>query len=179
MSQEKQKVKGKTIEERIEKFEILFPSPEITKDTILKADELIRTGLGKRGKETDQMFLMRVRYCVVCGIDLCLINTTYNVGGKVSRYVELKGILFGQKYPHSVVQTVMSTPEKCIVKGSCDGKDNWVKVEYDLVKAEKLNENYGKNKHWKYNQQKMLVKSAKGDLFDILSDTPMSENLVE
>lgn len=170
-------------EQIIEDWEALFPSPEEAKRIKLKAQQLTNAKLGKRKTESDLEYLMRVSYCDFCEIDMSLVNTTYIVEGKVSRYVELKGILFAKKYPKRefpkrLIETLESTPTYCKVRGTVDGK-NFVEVEYDIPKAKALNRNYNSNPHWKYNPQKMLNKSAKGDLFDLLSDTPMTENLVD
>lgn len=172
-------------EQAVEDWESLFPSPAEAKEMKNLAQQLTNAKLGKRKNESDLEYLMRVSYCKFCNIDMSLVNTTYIVGGKVARYVELKGILWAKRYPlkdypERKVETLYSTPTECAVRGTIDG-EHWVEVEYDIPKAQALVENASNpnNKHWKYNTQKMLVKSAKGDLFDLLSDTPMTENLIE
>lgn len=168
----------------IEKFGSLFGDTEAIKLSNI-AQQLTNAKLGKRKNETDLEYLMRINYCIFTGIDLSLVNATYIVDGKVARYVELKGVLFDRShplkdYPKKRIETLLSTKEMCRVRGTVDGK-HWIEVDYDIEKAKALvsGASNPKNKHWVHNTQKMLNKSAKGDLYDLLNDTPMFENLIE
>lgn len=174
----KKKNTNLSIEDKIKRFEKLFPTPEITRHLLLVAEDLAKSGYGMRKGESDVSYLFRINYCVECNIPLCFLNLTYNIDGKVSRMVELKGILFKKQFPDSKVEVIISTPEKCIVRGRVSPEGNWVKVEYDIEKAKKLDTYKHHNKHWVHNPQRMLNKTCKGDLYDYLSETPMSENLI-
>ena len=169
--------KEKTDEQIIEDWELLFPSPAVAKQFQIRANQLIKAGLGKRKKESDLEYMMRIQYCVKCGIDLCFVNNTYIVGGKVARMVELKGILFAERFPEAEIIVIASTPKLCKLKGRASPDHNWIPVTWDIAKAKNLKA-WKDNVHWNYNEQRMLNKSAKGDFYDLAGGVPMSENTI-
>jgi len=177
MMSEAQKTKDMTDEQKINEWELLFPSPEVAKQYRIRANQLIKAGLGKRKKESDLEYMMRIQYCIECGIKLCFVNDTYIVSGKVARMVELKGILFAEQFPNAEINVIVSTPELCKIKGRASPDHNWIPVTWDVKKAKNLKA-YKDNVHWKFNTQRMLNKSAKGDFYDLAGGVPMSENTI-
>ena len=180
---EKQKLKemdlALSIPEKINKDEwmLLFHSPDEAHKTQSIANQLIKSGLGKRkvkgknGKyrqETDLEYMLRVQYCGEMNIPFCLVNKTYMMEGTVSQMVEIKASKFNKAYPNNEMETVMSSATKCVKKARCGPEHNWIQVEWTLDKAKKLKIYHDSKAQWTENAQGMLSNRCDGQLYDIL-----------
>jgi hypothetical protein len=167
MSQTKQKLtKAQIRENKLDALRLIFGTDAKVKRYENFANNLIKEGIGKRKDETDVQYMIRVQYCDMEKIPMCYLGLTYEVNGVVSKYVELKRILFKQIYPDYEIQVMASTNELCKIRGRATPESSWIPVEYTIQKAKDLG--YAKNnKHWNYNTQKMLNKCCKGDFFDL------------
>lgn len=180
---EKSKSKKLSLEERIEKLRPFFA--DRTENLIATADALIAQGFGQRYNETQLEYLTRINYCQERKIPFGFWGFFYVVDGKVSKYVEYKQIEFEKQFPYYHIETVVSTPKKCIIKGYPTPQSNPIRVEYTMEKAIQLR--YCKiradgtyvNVHWEFNPQKMLNKCCKGDFYDLASGGTSFEGFEE
>lgn len=174
MSQTKQKTALQKREEKLDKLRLIFGDKvNHYKDL---ASILIKEGLGKRKDETDTQYLLRIQYCEQCRIPFCFLSLTYIIDAKVSRNVELKGILFAQKYPDFEIVVIRSTDEICEIKGRASPENNWIPITWTIKDAMKRVRLFnGKFSHWGFNKQRMLNKSTKGDFFDLAGGIMMGE----
>lgn len=172
MSEKKKQTKKKEkilkVEEIIQDWEKLFPSPKIAQEYKTIANQLIKCKLGQRGNETSTAFLLRIQYCAAKEIPMCFVNSTYIVQGKVSEMVDLKMWRFKKTYPHAEFIVQMCNKQKMIKIGRINPETNWVKVEWSVEKAKKLKLYHDSKAQWKENTQSMLNARCNGQLVDIL-----------
>ena len=115
---EKQKPMSSAEEEQIiADWQLLFPSvPEAVKMQTI-ANQLIKSGLGMRKKETELQYMMRLQYCMSCDIPLCFINQTYMLEGSVHRMVQIKMWQFKKAYPEAEFLVVAGNDKVMIKQG--------------------------------------------------------------
>ena len=152
----------------VEEWKLLFTSEEEATKMKSIANQLIKSGLGKRQKESDLEYMMRIQYCAVMDIPYCLINKTYILKGVVSQMVEIKMMKLRKAYPRAEINVVMSSDTKCIMKGRIGPQENWIKREFTIEKANTLKLYHKDKAQWTENPANMLVTRCKGQLCDAL-----------
>lgn len=154
----------------------LFANPEEAMRFEDIGKELAKAKLGKRKKETDAMYMMRLQYIVENNYPECYINDTYIYEGNVSEQVHLKRWMFNKFLEQTkqtaemeviyVSETELHKRARVIKPDGTPGP--WVTSKWNLAKAKKLNLYHETKVQWTDNILSMLNARCDGQLYDVL-----------
>jgi len=164
--------KEKTLsdEEKIEKFEFLFPSPEEYQRTKSIVQLLYKNKIGLRKKKNQTMeeaeveFLLRVQYAQAIGLPLSMIGKTYVVDGNVELMVDAMMYMVAKHLPESEFEVLELSPKMCIMRARKSPNHKWIGIRWTIEKASHVVSAFIKKDIWEYDPEDMLLARAYGTL---------------
>jgi len=158
----------------IEKFSVLFKTPEETKEYIGIVRMLFKNKIGLKLKKNQTFaqaqveWLLRVQYCAVVGIPFSLISFTY-VGdnGAVKAMTDGEMYLVAKNCPTSEFNVIESTKKICTIETRRSKNHPWMSVTWTIEKAKEVVGGFGKKPLWKWDPEDMLATRCYGSLCGI------------